>query len=90
MGTATATRTATGTATGTGTGTITATGLEHLSEAIGEVSLTSLCQLYEEGGRSSLLVHLKGAGVAKLTERQKLATAVGKAAKNAPPVPAEQ
>ena len=55
--------------------------LLHLQEPLATESLEACAAKLATGGRTVLIKHFKDVGVDKLADRQKLATAVAKAAK---------
>jgi hypothetical protein len=57
-------------------------GLSHLTDGLASESLDTLATSLAELGRPKFISHLKSLGVEKLSERQKLATMVGKVAKS--------
>ena len=60
--------------------------LSHLCEVFSTTKLSDLKASLEEKGRTSFLTELKTNGVDRLPERQKLATAVAKAARGVEPI----
>ena len=56
-------------------------GLAHLRQTLGGLSLSSCCEQLAEEGRAGYMKSLKEKGVEKLGDRQKLASALAKAAK---------
>ena len=59
-----------------------AASLAHLSVVLGSHTLESLIKLFSEQGRTTFIRSLKEQGVEKLSDRQRLATAIAKAAKD--------
>ena len=58
--------------------------LTHLSGALGDCTLEESCELLNQQGRPAFLAHLKQLGVNGLSDRQKIANALGKVARVPP------
>ena len=58
-----------------------ASNLQHLEPTLCDFDLAAAAAVLEQSGRPKLLAHLKAAGVAKLSDRQALGSAISKALK---------